>query len=490
MRQCGVLMPVFSLPGSYGIGSLGQPARDFIDFLRQARQSCWQLLPVGPTGYGDSPYQSFCAFAGNPYFIDLDLLVAEQLLTQDEADTACATPDAPIDYAWLYETRFLLLRKAVARLDSADEAFRDFCAEQAWWLDDYAMFMSIKDRQGGVAWQLWPDELRTRDEAALLRVRQELSEDFCFWQGTQFLFYRQWDAMRDYAHQKGISIIGDIPIYVSPDSSDIWASPALFQMDKERRFTHVAGVPPDGFSAVGQMWGNPLYDWAYHEKTDFAWWGVRLRHAARVYDVTRIDHFRGFAGYFSIPADGMPADGKWETGPGTAFIDSIRRQLPELSIIAEDLGYLTPDVIALLRHSGFPGMKILQFAFDSREASDYMPHNYDKNSVVYTGTHDNTTTTDWEFSAPPEDVALAREYLDIPKERVFTESLIRAALASVSDLAVIPLADWLGLGKEARINTPSTLGGNWVWRVDARSLDQTLEAHMAKLCALYGRAQK
>ena len=492
MRRAGVLMPVSSLPGDYGIGSLGKPACDFIDFLADGGQSCWQMLPVGPTGYGDSPYQSFCAFAGNPYWIDLDLLVSEGLLTRQEAATAKQADCGMVDYAWLYETRFALLRKAVARLDHTNVVFCAFCDEEAWWLDDYSLFMSIKDQQGGVSWQEWPEELRIRKEQALLRARQELAEDFGFWQGVQFLFYRQWDCLKAYAGVRGISIIGDIPIYVSPDSSDIWSAPALFQVDKDRRLTHVSGVPPDGFSADGQFWGNPLYDWDYHIKTDFAWWGRRMRHAARVFDMTRIDHFRGFAGYFSIPAAGKPAQGDWKIGPGKAFIDSITRQLPGLSIIAEDLGYLTPDVIELLRYSGYPGMKILQFAFDSREESDYMPHNYQPNSVVYTGTHDNTTTADWEHSAPPEDVALARRYLDIVPGRDFTESFIRAALGSVSELAVIPLADWLGLGKTARINAPSTVGGNWIWRVDARQLSPALQKRMQEISGLYGRkgAQK
>lgn len=481
-------MPLSALPGEYGIGSMGKHARAFIDFLADAGQSCWQLLPIGPTGYGDSPYQSFSAFSGNPYSIDLDLLSEQGLLTIHETESARCDQQGEIDYARLYETRFLLLRPAVARLLKAPphDLFA-FFNEEAWWLDDYALFMAIKERAGGMSWQKWETPLRIRDEKAMLQARRDLNEAFDFWRGVQYLFFRQWEALKRYAGEKGITLIGDIPIYVSPDSSDIWASPALFQTDEHHRLSHVAGVPPDGFSAIGQLWGNPLYDWDYHRQTDFTWWGRRLRHAARVYDITRIDHFRGFSEYFSVPAGGMPADGCWRTGPGKTFIDSIRRQLPDLQIIAEDLGYLTPDVIELLAYSGYPGMKILQFAFDSREASDYMPHNYQRNCVVYTGTHDNTTTADWEHSAPPEDVALARRYLDITPDRSFTESFIRAAFSSVSDLAIIPMPDWLGLGKTARINTPSTLGGNWIWRMQPDAANVKLAAHMAELTKLYGR---
>lgn len=486
MRRCGVLMPLSALPGAYGIGSMGGEARAFVDFLARAGQSSWQLLPIGPTGYGDSPYQSFSAFSGNPYFIDIDALVQDGLLGAQEAAKA-RRPVGGVDYAWLYETRLTLLQMAVERMPQDAPAMLAFFDEEAWWLEDYALFMAIKGLYGDVSWQEWPDALRLRDEAALREARARLTAQVRFWRGVQYVFYRQWGALKAYANKRGVELVGDIPIYVSPDSSDIWAAPALFQMDKNRRFTHVAGCPPDGFSVDGQLWGNPLYAWEYHKKTDFAWWGKRLCHAARVYDVTRIDHFRGFAGYFSIPAGGKPADGAWVTGPGKAFIESVNRQLPGLCIIAEDLGHLTPDVVELLRYSGYPGMKVLQFAFDSREESDYMPHNYEKNCVVYTGTHDNTTTADWAVSAPAEDVALARRYFGLVPEQDFTASLIRAALASVSELAIIPMADWLGLGVQARINKPSTVGGNWVWRMEQSAADAALAARMAGLARLYGR---
>ena len=489
-RCSGILMPVSSLPGGYGIGSMGQAARDFVDFLVLAGQSVWQILPVGPTSYGDSPYQSFSAFAANPYFIDLDALEQRGLLTHDEIARFDFGPDAPegIDYGALFRTRFAVLELAVRRFDAGEDAFRDFCAANAFWLDDYALFMALKAENGMRAFSLWPKDVRARRPAALAAARARLAGQVRFWQVVQYLFYEQWAALKAYANAKGVEFIGDIPIYVSPDSSDLWADPSLFQVDADGALTEVAGCPPDAFAADGQLWGNPLYNWDVHLKTGCAWWIRRLRHASAVYDVVRIDHFRGFESYYAIPArDKTAVNGVWRKGPGTAFIDVIRRKLPDVRIIAEDLGYLTDDVKALLRASGFPGMKVLQFAFDSREESDYLPHNYTQNSVVYTGTHDNTTTADWELSAPAGDVAFARRYLDVEGDADFTRRFIRAALASVSDTAVIPMPDWLGLGAEARINTPSTLGGNWLWRMDPAALTDALAADILALTKLYGR---
>ena len=486
MRTSGILMPVSSLPSPYGIGSLGAEAYRFVDFLAAAGQRYWQILPIGPTGYGDSPYQSFSAFAANPYFIDLDALEQRGLLTHDEIARFDFGPDAPegIDYGALFRTRFAVLELAVRRFDAGEDAFRDFCAANAFWLDDYALFMALKAENGMRAFSLWPKDVRARRPAALAAARARLAGQVRFWQVVQYLFYEQWAALKAYANAKGVEFIGDIPIYVSPDSSDLWADPSLFQVDADGALTEVA----DAFAADGQLWGNPLYNWDVHLKTGCAWWIRRLRHASAVYDVVRIDHFRGFESYYAIPArDKTAVNGVWRKGPGTAFIDVIRRKLPDVRIIAEDLGYLTDDVKALLRASGFPGMKVLQFAFDSREESDYLPHNYTQNSVVYTGTHDNTTTADWELSAPAGDVAFARRYLDVEGDADFTRRFIRAALASVSDTAVIPMPDWLGLGAEARINTPSTLGGNWLWRMDPAALTDALAADILALTKLYGR---
>ena len=490
MRESGILMPVSSLPGPYGIGCFGKEAFKFVDFLADAGQKIWQLLPLSPTGYGDSPYQSCSAFAGNPYFIDLDALEQRGLLTHDEIARFDFGPDAPegIDYGALFRTRFAVLELAVRRFDAGEDAFRDFCAANAFWLDDYALFMALKAENGMRAFSLWPKDVRARRPAALAAARARLAGQVRFWQVVQYLFYEQWAALKAYANAKGVEFIGDIPIYVSPDSSDLWADPSLFQVDADGALTEVAGCPPDAFAADGQLWGNPLYNWDVHLKTGCAWWIRRLRHASAVYDVVRIDHFRGFESYYAIPArDKTAVNGVWRKGPGTAFIDVIRRKLPDVRIIAEDLGYLTDDVKALLRASGFPGMKVLQFAFDSREESDYLPHNYTQNSVVYTGTHDNTTTADWELSAPAGDVAFARRYLDVEGDADFTRRFIRAALASVSDTAVIPMPDWLGLGAEARINTPSTLGGNWLWRMDPAALTDALAADILALTKLYGR---
>ena len=419
-----------------------------------------------------------------------DLYEQRGLLTHDEIARFDFGPDAPegIDYGALFRTRFAVLELAVRRFDAGEDAFRDFCAANAFWLDDYALFMALKAENGMRAFSLWPKDVRARRPAALAAARARLAGQVRFWQVVQYLFYEQWAALKAYANAKGVEFIGDIPIYVSPDSSDLWADPSLFQVDADGALTEVAGCPPDAFAADGQLWGNPLYNWDVHLKTGCAWWIRRLRHASAVYDVVRIDHFRGFESYYAIPArDKTAVNGVWRKGPGTAFIDVIRRKLPDVRIIAEDLGYLTDDVKALLRASGFPGMKVLQFAFDSREESDYLPHNYTQNSVVYTGTHDNTTTADWELSAPAGDVAFARRYLDVEGDADFTRRFIRAALASVSDTAVIPMPDWLGLGAEARINTPSTLGGNWLWRMDPAALTDALAADILALTKLYGR---
>ena len=489
-RSSGVLAHVTSLPSPHGVGTMGRTACEFIDFLADAHQTYWQVLPLGHTGFGDSPYQCFSAAAGNPYLIDMDLLAEYGLLTADEVRSGdfTASPDAA-DFEQLADTRWPLFRKAYSRVTpEMKAAIADFTEENREWLPDYALFMALKAENGMRAFSLWPKDVRARRPAALAAARARLAGQVRFWQVVQYLFYEQWAALKAYANAKGVEFIGDIPIYVSPDSSDLWADPSLFQVDADGALTEVAGCPPDAFAADGQLWGNPLYNWDVHLKTGCAWWIRRLRHASAVYDVVRIDHFRGFESYYAIPArDKTAVNGVWRKGPGTAFIDVIRRKLPDVRIIAEDLGYLTDDVKALLRASGFPGMKVLQFAFDSREESDYLPHNYTQNSVVYTGTHDNTTTADWELSAPAGDVAFARRYLDVEGDADFTRRFIRAALASVSVTAVIPMPDWLGLGAEARINTPSTLGGNWLWRMDPAALTDALAADILALTKLYGR---
>ena len=486
-RASGILLPVSSLPGPWGIGTLGEEARRFVDFLAAAGQTYWQILPVGPTGYGDSPYQSFSAFAANPYFIDPGILIRQGLLTEEEAEADWGENPARVDYGALYASRHTLLQKAADRLPDGDSGFSAWQKEQSAWLEDYALFMALKEENDQQSWFHWPDEVRLRRPDALAKARQRLAGRVDYWKKVQYLFYRQWAELLAYAHQKGVQVIGDIPIYVSPDSSDIWADPELFQTDEDRRLTRVAGCPPDAFAADGQLWGNPLYDWPRHKATGYAWWLRRLRHALTIYDVVRIDHFRGFESYYSIPArDTTAQNGSWQPGPGMDFIGAIHAAMPGARIIAEDLGYMTPQVKELLEGSGYPGMKVLQFAFDRREAGDYLPHNYLHNSVVYTGTHDNTTTAAWEAEAHPEDVARARAYLHAADEPL-VESFIRAALASVSNTAIVPMQDWLGLGGEARMNVPSRPWGNWQWRVEQSALTPQLAGRIAALTELYGR---
>ena len=485
MRASGILMPVFSLPGPYGIGTLGDEAFAFVDFLAAAKQTYWQILPIGPTGYGDSPYQSFSAFAGNPYFIDYRLLAADGLLAEDELPSP--QPAERIDYGALYQQRPVVLRKAAERLLAAPTpAYKAFCEAQSDWLEDYALFMAVKAEQQQAGLSDWPDDLRTREPAALAAAKARLAAEVDYHKAVQFFFYTQWNALKAYANGHGIQLVGDIPIYVSPDSSDLWTRPELFQTDGAVHLTNVAGCPPDAFAADGQLWGNPLYDWPRHEAEDFRWWKRRIKHATSIYDVVRIDHFRGFESYYSIPAGNKTAaGGHWEKGPDRAFIDAMHKALGEGGIIAEDLGYLTPEVKTMLAASGYPGMKIMQFAFDSREPGNYLPYTYPRNSVVYTGTHDNVTTEGWRQSASPEDVAYACRYLRCTPEDL-TEAMICACLSCVSDMAIIPLADWLHLDAEARINTPSTQGANWQWRL-TQPLTPALSAHIAALTALYHR---
>ena len=489
MRSCGVLMPVFSLPSPHGIGTLGEVAFRFIDFLAGAGQSWWQMLPLSPTGCGDSPYQSFSAFAGNPYLIDLDLLCGEGLLTPEELEGARFGSDPrAVDYAALFAGREKLLRRAAARIAPEDAGLAAFRERSGSWLPDYALFMAIKSERGMAPLADFPDELRLRSASALAEARARLREEICFYEICQYLFDRQLQRMRRYAAARGVGLIGDLPIYVSPDSSDLWAEPELFVCRPDGSLPEVAGCPPDAFSRTGQLWGNPLYHWPRHAQDGFAWWRRRMRHACGQFDRMRIDHFRGIDSYYAVPAGAATAEhGVWRDGPGMALIDALREEIPSLPFIAEDLGFLTDRVRALLRESGLPGMKVLQFAFDSREESDYLPHRYPRRSVVYTGTHDNTTAADWEKSAPAPDAALAREYLNLSPGGDFADALIRAALASVSELCIIPLADYLGLGAEARINTPGTLGGNWVWRALPEDFTPELRARMRRLAALYGR---
>ena len=515
MRESGILMPVSSLPGPYGIGCFGAEALKFVDFLAAAGQHIWQLLPLSPTGYGDSPYQSCSAFAGNPYFIDLDALKAAGLLTAAQLKAEpWGTDPLSVDYGTLYTSRYKVLRAAYAawrekyagRFGCAHyypDDYYAFTLTNESWLNDYALYMALKTANGMKSWAEWPREYRLRDAGALAEFAAGQEEEIGFWKFLQYEFAVQWKKVKDYANEKGIKILGDIPIYVSADSVDAWVGGELFELDAQGGFARVAGCPPDYFSADGQLWGNPLYNWPYHKQTGYAWWVRRVRHALGIYDLLRIDPFRGFDTYWAIPAGSSTArTGKWENGPGMDLFRALEAALGKLPIIAEDLGDLVPSVRKLLADSTFPGMKVLQFAFGGGD-NEYLPHNHVKNSVVYPGTHDNTTLTDWWVNAAPaKEKANAAAYLHLTpckptaKEvaAVRTDAariaLLRAALGSVADRAIIPMADWLGLGAQAHLNTPGKLGGNWAWRA-AEGFDTALLAGRIEAeCAVYCRAKE
>ena len=489
-RSAGILLPISSLPSPYGIGCFSQEAYDFVDWLKEAGQTYWQILPLGVTSYGDSPYQSFSAFAGNPYFISLDALVEEGALTAAECKKANFGRKADdIDYSRLYTERGRLLRLAYSRSDIGhNEAFTAFCEKNKWWLDDFALFMAVKDRFEGKPWIEWAEDIRLRWQPAMDYYRRELYFEVEYHKYLQFKFDEQWRKLKAYANSKGIQIIGDIPIYVALDSADAWANPGLFQLDKDNIPTAVAGVPPDGFSPTGQLWGNPLYRWETHRATGYQWWITRLWYCFELYDVVRIDHFRGFDEYFSIPYGSETAvDGHWEKGPGIELFRAVEQALGKREIIAEDLGYMSDTVRQLVRDSGFPGMKVLQFAFDSREDSDYLPHNYPRHCVVYTGTHDNDTIMGWMHTASPEDVRFAWEYLRLTEAEGPNWGMMCGALQSPGDTVILTMQDLLGLGSEARMNIPSTLGCNWKWRAAPDSITPELADRLHHVTGLYRR---
>ena len=492
MRTSGILLPVASLPSKYGIGAFSKEAYKFVDTLEKAGQSYWQILPLGPTGYGDSPYQSFSTFAGNPYFIDLEKLIKKGWITKDECKAYDFGDNAGyVDYEKIYNCRYEILRKAYERSRIADDAdFQKFCKENKEWLDDYALYTEIKAANGGKSWSEWEDEYRLRDELALEKFAKENREGILFQKFMQYEFATQWGALKAYANEKGIEIIGDIPIYVAFDSADSWSHPELFQFDENGLPTGVAGCPPDAFSATGQLWGNPLYKWEYHKKTGYAWWMKRIRHCVELYDVIRIDHFRGFDEYYSIPYGNKTAvDGTWMPGPGMDLFRTIEEKLGKLNIIAEDLGFLTESVLQMLSDSGFPGMKVIQFAFDPNGGSAYLPHNYPENSVVYTGTHDNDTTRGWYHSTDKATRDFAKEYMNAQRldEDDLAWDFIRLAMSSKANLCVTPMQDLLNLDGKARINVPSTLGGNWTWRMEKGQFDEETVKRLKRMTWLYER---
>ncbi len=493
MRASGILMPISSLPSPCGIGAMGAAARQFADFLVAGGQSYWQILPICPTSYGDSPYQSFSAYAGNPYFIDLDDLAAEGLLEGSEYRELDWGDDPEyVDYGLMYQRRYPVLKQAADRLLAAPPAeYQAFCAGSDW-LEDYALFMALKDKHGGASWFTWEPDIRLRQAAALAAAREELAEEVSFWKAVQFLFFRQWKALKAYANGKGVRIIGDLPIYVSADSADVWANPDQFQLDENGIPTEVAGCPPDGFSADGQLWGNPLFDWERMKQDGYQWWIKRIAFQFTICDTLRIDHFRGFDAYYAIPYGSDTArDGRWRPGPGWDFFKAVNKALGRQDIIAEDLGFLDESVRELLRKTGYPGMKILEFAFDSRDnGSDYLPHCYSPHCVVYTGTHDNDTILGWMDTAPKKDVSFAKAYLRLSAREGYHWGMMRAAWASPADLAVMQAQDLLGLGSEARMNIPSTLGKNWKWRALPGAFTPALAQRLYRETRVYQRLPK
>lgn len=494
MRTSGILMHISSLPSPYGIGTMGESAYEFVDFLERAGQTYWQMLPVCPTSYGDSPYQSFSGFAGNPYFIDLDYLCADGYLKRAECKAYNWGEHAnEVDYGILYQNRYELLHKAYERFKiETPEDFAAFCEAQKSWLDDYALFMALKETNGGNSWLTWPKELKVREAKAMEKAKKENKEEIEFFKMLQYFFFEQWYDLKKYANDKGIRIIGDVPIYVASDSADVWSNPKQFYLDENLDPIDVAGCPPDAFSEDGQLWGNPLFRWDEMKKDDYAWWTKRVDYMSKLYDVVRIDHFRGFDSYYAIPAaDDTARYGEWRQGPGIELFKVLEKKLGKLDIIAEDLGFLTDSVKQMLKESGFPGMKIVEFGFgDQIEDSEYQPHNYPKNCVVYTGTHDNDTINGWMETSSKKAVKFAKKYLKLSKKEGYHWGMMRAAWASPADMAIMTMQDLLGLGSEGRMNTPSTLGTNWKWRALLGDINRELADKVYEQVRLYSRLPK
>ncbi len=493
MRTSGILMHISSLPSPYGIGTMGKEARKFVDFLKKSSQTYWQILPVNPTSYGDSPYQSFSSFAGNPYFIDLEYLCKDKLLTKAECESfSWGGHPNYVDYGTLYANRFQLLKKAYQRfLKVVPKDFAGFCQKNEIWLEDFSLFMALKDANGGVSWLEWEKELKFREPEAIASAKKDYASEITFWKMLQYLFFKQWNELKDYANASGIQIIGDVPIYVAMDSADVWANPKQFFLDKDLDPIDVSGCPPDAFSEDGQLWGNPLFRWDVMKKDGYEWWTRRVDFMSKLYDIVRIDHFRGFDSYYAIPAkDDTARNGEWREGPGMDLFRKLEEKLGKLNIIVEDLGYLTPSVIKLVKDCGFPGMKVLQFAFDSREDGDYLPHNYYNHCVVYTGTHDNDTILGWFKTAPKRSTKYAKEYLCMSEAEGYHWGMMRGAWASVGDMAIVTMQDILGVGSEGRMNIPSTLGMNWKWRAGQGDITNKLAKKIYNYMEVYGRKYK
>ncbi|MBR5156784.1 MAG: 4-alpha-glucanotransferase [Clostridia bacterium] len=491
-RGAGILLAISSLPSPYGIGTLGDSAYKFVDFLKKSGQSYWQVLPIGPTSYGDSPYQSFSAFAGNPYFIDLISLAQDGLLKREDIEAFdWGKDEEKVDYQKLYDYRFNILRMAYENSNhKGEEEYKKFCADNDCWLADFSEFMAVKKHFGDKSWQDWPDDIRMKKTEPCEELLKNLEYEIDFIKFCQFYFFKQWKKLKDYANRSGIKIIGDIPIYVSPDSADVWAGKEEFELDKDGKMINVAGVPPDEFSDDGQKWGNPLYNWEEMEKNGFTWWKLRMEFSARMFDVIRIDHFIGIERYYSVSANSKNAkNGKWKKGPGIKLLNAVSEVLGNTKIIAEDLGAVTPAVTRLRLKAGYPGMKILEYAFGTDSKNKNLPHNFETDCVVYGGTHDNETLAGFFKRPSGKDADFAREYLNVKTNKKLAWATIRAGYASVASLAVFQMQDFLELDNSARMNFPSTVGDNWKWRLKSDEISDELAEKIYKMAKIYGRVE-
>ena len=493
-RGSGIIMHIASLPGEYGIGTFGKEAYKFADFLKKAGQRYWQILPLGQTSYGDSPYQSFSAFAGNPYFIDFDMLEKDGLLNKnDYSEINFGTNPEFIDYGILFNEKMKVLRISFENFKLKENIeFKTFKEEEASWLEDYALFMAVKAKFDLKSSQTWEDDIRLRKEKAIIKYKKQLSDEINYWSFLQYEFFKQWKNLKSYINKLGIEVIGDIPIYVAEDSADLWSNPKVFLLDeKTLKPLKIAGCPPDAFSATGQLWGNPIYNWNYLEETGFSWWINRIKQSLKLYDVIRIDHFRGFEAYWTIPYGEKTAmNGQWVKGPEIKLFDAIKKELGEVNIIAEDLGLLTKETVSFRKKTNFPGMKVLAFAFSGESDNPYLPHNYEKNCVAYTGTHDNDTARGWiEKTGSKEEIENAIEYLNLTEEEGYNWGLIRGIWGSVANTSIALAQDFLNLGNEARINFPSTMENNWCWRAKKDIFTNELSKKIYRLTKMYGRCE-
>ena len=490
-RGAGLLMPISALPSNYGIGTLGEESYRFADFLKRIGIKYWQVLPIGPTSFGDSPYQSFSAFAGNPYFIDLDYLVQEKLLDKNEIESLQwqQTEDC-VDYATIYQNRFVILKKAFQRSKHTElSEFKEFCESNTFWLKDYSLYMAVKEHFNNREWLLWDEGIKLRDPQEIERYSKELDEEIKFWEFCQFKFSQQWNKLKNYVNKLGIQMIGDIPLYVSSDSSDVWVHGDLLELYERKNPINEAGVPPDAFSADGQRWGNPLYRWDVMEQQDFSWWRQRMKASADLYDIIRIDHFIGVVNFYSIPASSQSAVvGEWRIGPGEKLVRIIKESIGNAKIIAEDLGVVTQKVRDLIQQSGFPGMKILEFGLDGPGNHEYLPHNYKTtNLVAYTGTHDNETLMGYLGGKTDKELEFALQYFDVESKEDLPYAIIRALYASIADIVIVQMQDLLKLDNKARMNFPSTIGGNWQWRVTKEQYKELSEELLYQYSYLFAR---